>query len=110
MLLTKLLQKYSSPSVIIPDTSLNEALTMTSAMAIIGSAWFSKISGHGTNPIFFNKTKTRIKSRKQTPEHLLLAPTSDDVSFLPPPLVHHVPCMTSNRLPKVFFACYQCFD
>ena len=42
------------------------------------------MSGHGANPIFFNKKNKDWTSRTLTPP---LPPTSDNISFLPHP--HH---------------------
>ena len=45
--------------------------------------WLSMISGHGANPISFNKKKIKI----ERPEHLLTPhpPKSNNISFLPYP-------------------------
>ena len=43
------------------------------------------MSGHGVNPIFFNKKKEKTKTGR--PKHSLTPqpPTSDNISFLPYP-------------------------
>ena len=52
-------QCYSSSSMRTTDTSVNGALTMISP--VISNVWLSMISGHDTNPIFFNiKNKDKV--------------------------------------------------
>ena len=56
-------------------------MTSESKGQFLVNVWFSMMSGHGTNPIFFNK-----KIKIGCPEHLLNPrPMSDYISFLPCP-------------------------
>ena len=81
--------------------------------------WINMMSGHGANPIFFNK---KIKFGR--PEHSLTPrpPMSDNISFLPDPppppskwtsYVYHLLCLyffcriIGNSLSQMFFRILQ---
>ena len=65
---------------------------------LFNNIWLSMMSGHGANPIFFSKKKEighpehslippSTPSTTATPSPPLLIPTSDNILFLPSPLL-----------------------